>query len=52
MALLRQLDSVFDVKPQGKLPFAAFLGQVGLLRSTPHAWTDYFLSDAAGLNGS
>lgn len=52
VTLLRQPGSVFGVKPEGTLPFAAFLNQVGLLRSTPHAWTDYFLPGAASLGGS
>ena len=50
-AILRQPDMVFDVKPAGTLPFAAFLHQVGLLRTAPHAWTDYFLPAAATAGG-
>ena len=52
VSLLRQPDMVFDVKPEGTLPFSNFLNQVGLLRSAPRAWTDYFLPDAATLGGS
>ena len=51
-ALLRQPDMRFDVKPEGTLLFAAFLEQVGLLRTTPRSWTDYFLPGAAALGGS
>lgn len=52
VALLRQPDMVFDVKPEGTLQFASFLGQIGLLRTPPQAWTDYFLPGAAALGGS
>ncbi len=51
-SLLRQPDTVFDVKPEGTLLFSSFLGKVGLLRNAPRAWTDYFLPDAAALGGS
>lgn len=51
-ALLRQPDMVFDVKPEGTLRFAEFLNHIGTLRTLPHAWTDYFLPDAAALGGS
>ncbi len=52
VTLLRQPDMVFDVKPEGTLLFAAFLNQVGLLRTAPQSWTDYFLPDAASLGGN
>ncbi len=52
VTLLRQPDMVFDVKPEGTLLFAAFLNQVGLLRTAPQSWTDYFLPGAASLGGN
>lgn len=52
VALLRQPDMVFDAKPEGTLLFAAFLNQVGLLRTMPRSWTEYFLPDAAALGGN
>ena len=52
VSLLRQPDMVFDVKPEGTLPFAAFLNQVGLLRTAPRSWTEYFLPGAASLGGN
>ena len=52
VALLRQPDMVFDVKPEGTLLFAGFLNQIGLLRTAPRSWTDYFLPGAAALGGN
>ncbi len=52
VALLRQPDMVFDVRPEGTLRFAEFLSGIGTLRTRPAAWTDYFLPSAATLGGS
>ena len=52
VALLGLPDMVFDVKPEGTLRFAEFLNRIGTLRTRPKAWTEYFLPDAAALDGS
>jgi len=52
VALLREPDMVFSVKPEGTLRFAEFLHRTGTLKMKPERWTDYFIPQAAGLNGS
>ncbi len=50
--LLRQPDMVFEAKPLGTLRFAEFLHRIGTLRTKPQRWSDYFVPQAAGLEGS
>jgi NitT/TauT family transport system substrate-binding protein len=53
MTLLKQPDMMdYQVKPEGSMKFAAHMHMVGILKTEPKAWTDYFLPAAASLNGS
>lgn len=42
----------YQVDPAGTMKFATHLNMVGILKSKPASWTDYFLPQAAGLHGS
>lgn len=42
----------FKTKPQGTMRFAEHMHEVGLLKTMPKAWTDYFLPVAQDLDGS
>lgn len=42
----------FRMDPQGTMKFAAHLYKIGTLKTMPKAWTDYYLPEAADLNGN
>ena len=42
----------FSTKPQGTMRFAEHMHEVGLLKTMPKAWTDYFLPIAQNLHGN
>lgn len=42
----------FQTAPTGSMQFAAHMHKVGILKTEPRAWTEYFLPVAAGLNGN
>ena len=42
----------FRMDPQGTMKFAAHLYKTGVLKTMPKAWTDYYLPEAADLNGN
>ncbi|NLS19345.1 ABC transporter substrate-binding protein [Rhizobium sp. P40RR-XXII] len=42
----------FRMDPQGTMKFAAHLYKTGTLKTMPKAWTDYYLPEAADLNGN
>ena len=50
--MLRAPDMEFSVDPKGTLRFAQFLHRTGTLRAKPERWSDYFVTEAAGLGGS
>jgi len=53
MAMLKQPGMMdFSTKPQGTMRFAEHMHAVGLLKTMPKAWTDYFLPIAQDLNGN
>lgn len=53
MALLKQPGMMdYQVEPAGSMKFAKHMHMVGILKSEPKAWTDYFLPAAASLTGS
>ncbi len=42
----------FRMDPQGTMKFADHLYKTGVLKTMPKAWTDYYLPEAADLNGN
>jgi NitT/TauT family transport system substrate-binding protein len=42
----------WNLQPQGTMKFADHLYKVGTLKTKPKAWTDYYLSSSADLNGN
>ena len=53
MAMLKQPGMMdFSTKPQGTMRFAEHMHEVGLLKTMPKAWTDYFLPIAQDLGGN
>ncbi|HUG56713.1 MAG TPA: ABC transporter substrate-binding protein [Candidimonas sp.] len=42
----------FQMAPAGSMKFAEHMSKVGILKTKPAKWTDYFLPESAGLNGS
>ena len=53
LAMLKQPGMMeFNPQPQGSMRFAQHMFKVGLLKTEPKAWTDYFLPVAKGLDGS
>ncbi len=42
----------FQMAPAGSMKFAKHMVKVGILKTEPKAWTDYFLPESANLNGS
>lgn len=53
LAILNQPHMMeFRMDPQGTMKFAAHLHKVGTLKTMPKAWTDYYLPEAADLNGN
>jgi NitT/TauT family transport system substrate-binding protein len=42
----------FRMDPQGTMKFASHLYKTGVLKTMPKAWTDYYLPEAADLNGN
>ncbi|GAK72033.1 ABC transporter substrate-binding protein [Agrobacterium rubi] len=53
MAMLKEpgMDE-WRTDPQGTMKFAEHLHKVGVLKTMPAAWTDYYLPDSAYLNGN
>ncbi len=53
MAILNEPHMMeFRMDPQGTMKFAAHLYKIGTLKTMPKAWTDYYLPEAADLNGN
>ena len=53
MAMLKQPGMMdFLTKPQGTMRFAQHMHKVGLLKTMPKGWTDYFLPVAHDLDGN
>ena len=53
LAMLKQPGMMdFNTKPQGTMRFAEHMHAVGLLKTLPKTWTDYFLPIAQGLDGN
>src|SRR5690606_23222046 len=42
----------FQMAPAGSMKFAEHMVKVGILKTQPEKWTDYFLPESASLNGS
>lgn len=42
----------FQMAPAGSMKFAEHMTKVGILKTKPAKWTDYFLPESAGLNGN
>jgi NitT/TauT family transport system substrate-binding protein len=42
----------FQMAPAGSMKFAQHMSKVGILKTHPAAWTDYFLPESAYLNGN
>ncbi|MGB6105077.1 MAG: ABC transporter substrate-binding protein [Pusillimonas sp.] len=42
----------FQMAPAGSMKFAEHMSKVGILKTKPEKWTDYFLPESASLNGS
>lgn len=42
----------FQMAPAGSMKFAEHMAKVGILKTKPEKWTDYFLPESASLNGS
>lgn len=42
----------FQMAPAGSMKFAEHMTKVGILKTKPEKWTDYFLPQSAALNGS
>lgn len=42
----------FQMAPAGSMKFAQHMSKVGILKTQPAAWTDYFLPESAYLNGN
>ncbi|HEY9280891.1 MAG TPA: ABC transporter substrate-binding protein [Eoetvoesiella sp.] len=42
----------FQMAPAGSMKFAEHMHKVGILKTLPKKWTDYFLPESAALNGS
>ncbi|MDS1139805.1 ABC transporter substrate-binding protein [Pusillimonas sp. SM2304] len=42
----------FQMAPAGSMKFAEHMAKVGILKTKPEQWTDYFLPESASLNGS
>ena len=53
LAMLKQPGMMdFSTKPQGTMRFAEHMHEVGLLKTMPKTWTDYFLPIAQDLDGN
>ncbi|TPJ49621.1 ABC transporter substrate-binding protein [Mesorhizobium sp. B2-6-4] len=53
MAILKEPHMMeYRMDPQGTMKFAAHLYKTGTLKTMPKAWTDYYLPQAADLNGN
>ncbi len=53
MAILKEPHMMdYRMDPQGTMKFAKHLYEVGTLKTMPTAWTDYYLPEAADLNGN
>ena len=53
LAMLKQPGMMdFNTKPQGTMRFAEHMHAVGLLKTMPKTWTDYFLPIAQDLDGN
>jgi NitT/TauT family transport system substrate-binding protein len=53
MVMMKQPGMMnFGTAPAGSMKFAEHMHMVGILKSEPKAWTDYFLPVSADLNGN
>ena len=53
MEMLKQPGMMaFQMAPAGSMKFAEHMHKVGILKTMPKNWTDYFLPASSGLNGS
>ncbi|MGN6549517.1 MAG: ABC transporter substrate-binding protein [Pararhizobium sp.] len=53
MDILKQPHMMeYRMDPQGTMKFATHLYKIGTLKTMPKAWTDYYLPEAADLNGN
>ncbi|RUU01900.1 ABC transporter substrate-binding protein [Mesorhizobium sp. USDA-HM6] len=53
MAILKEPHMMeYRMDPQGTMKFAEHLYKIGTLKTMPKAWTDYYLPEAADLNGN
>jgi NitT/TauT family transport system substrate-binding protein len=53
MAMLKEPGMMaFQMAPAGSMKFAQHMYKVGILKTLPTKWTDYFLPVSASLNGS
>lgn len=53
MAMLKEPGMMaFQMAPAGSMQFAQHMYKVGILKTLPKKWTDYFLPVSASLNGS
>lgn len=52
VAILKDPDMKYDVKPEGTMKLAEHLVRTGVLKTKPAAWTDYFLPSSADLGGN
>lgn len=50
--IIRQADMKYAIAPEGTMKIAEHLFRIGVLKTKPKAWTDYFLPVAADLSGS
>ena len=51
-ALISLPDMKYSIVPEGTMKFAEHLFRVGVIKTEPKAWTDYFLAVASDLSGS
>lgn len=53
LAILKEPHMMeYRMDPQGTMKFAEHLYKIGTLKTMPKAWTDYYLPEAADLNGN
>ena len=53
LAMLKQPGMMdFQLAPAGSMKFAAHMHKVGILKTMPKQWTDYFLPVSASLKGN
>jgi NitT/TauT family transport system substrate-binding protein len=50
--LLEDPETTFATAPEGVMQYAAFLGQTGAIKTVPKTWSEMFIPQIGGRNGS